>query len=27
MSEQGLYPATRSKQSTVLLSGKVGLKT
>ena len=27
MSEQGLYPATRSKQRTVLLSRMVGLKT
>ena len=27
MSEQGLYPATRSKQRTVLLGRMVGLKT
>ena len=27
MSEQGLYPATRSKQRTVLLSRMFGLKT
>ena len=27
MSEQGLYPTTRSEQRTELLSRKVGLKT